>query len=738
MRLRLSSLRTLFRLTPFTAGCGMVVVLVLLYLADLPLLHRTLRSFDQRVIDYFFQVRGAVAPSERIVIVDIDEASLKRLGQWPWPRTVMGNLIGRVCDAEPAVIGMDVIFPEKDRTSPVNFLPLFEEAVGHDIELGEQGRDNDALFGDAIAECGRVVLGYLFILNDDGLPPGPQRPFPMCNIRYMPPRDQVNYQFFRTYRPLLNVDAIAAGCRSEGFVNTIPDEDGVIRRVPLFMEYDGISYPSLSAEMVRENRGADTYVLRSSENGILGVFLGDRFLPTDHRCQMAVNWRGPDHTFEYVSAVDVLDGKVPAAKLHDAYILLGSSAAALHDLRVTPYGVTPGVEVHANVIDNIMEGDMLRHDLGEDVAMAVTFVSVGGVLLSLLVSRSSALKCALAGVVLLVLAVGGGYVLFHVGHRLVGLTFPVVATVLIFLVVSLFNYFTEGREKQFIRHAFSHYVSEDVVATMVRDPSRLSLQGEERDLSVLFCDIRGFTGISESMSAPELSQFLNEYLTAMTDIIMATGGTVDKFIGDAIVAIWGAPLDDPEHPNHAVSAALQMNDGLRGLRKRWIEQGRPAVFTGFGINSGRMNVGNMGSRTRFDYTVIGDNVNLASRLEGLNKVYGTSILCSDTTRQATGHGFTWRLVDRVTVKGRLQPVRIYEPLHAGLPTHEELTENQRYEAALEAMWNRDFAAAHDQLDRLCELRNDAPVYEFHLKQAEQFLETPPPQDWNGVTEHHEK
>lgn len=729
---------------PFVAGCLTVAALMLVYVMEWPAFHRVLRSFDERIYDSFFQFRGAKAPSTRIVIVDIDEASIGKLGQWPWPRTVVARLIRRIADAEPAVLGLDVIFPEKDRTSPANFLPLFEKAVGEEIDLGTRPLDNDAVLGDMIAEAECVVLGYMFILADDGLPPGMQNPLPMSSMQYLPPdpwgKNRHCYDNIRTvFRPLLNVPAIGVAPLSEGFINTIPDEDGTIRRVPLLLSYPRIEmhYPSLSLEMVRERIGASGYTVRSSPGGVLGISLGGRFIPTDSSAQMAVNWRGGAGTFPRLSAGKVLAGQFDPGRFRDAIVLLGSSAAALHDLRVTPYGVTPGVEIHANVIDNLLVGDILRHDSGAECAMTLTFVGVGGLVLSLLISRASALQCALAGIALLCIALLGSYLLFHYANQTMGLTYPVSATVLVFLVVSLFNYFTEGRERLFIRHAFSHYVSEDVVATMVRHPEQLSLRGEERELSVLFCDIRNFTGMSETMTAPQLSEFLNEYLSGMTDRIMNAGGTVDKFIGDAVVAIWGAPLSDPDHPMNAVRAALRMNEWLAEMRGQWEERGRPPIHTGFGINSGLMSVGNMGSRSRFDYTVIGDNVNLASRLEGLNKVYGTSILCSEATRNAAGDAFTWRTVDRVTVKGRTQPVTIYEPLHEGPPDTEESETLKCYEDALAAFYKREFAVARDQFERL-NTKQPAPIVAYWLNQARTFEQNPPPPDWDGITIQHEK
>lgn len=730
--------------TPFVAGCLTVAALMVVYVLEWPAFHRMLRSFDERITDSFFQLRGAEAPSTRIVIVDIDEASLKKLGQWPWPRTVVARLIRRIANAEPAVLGLDVIFPEKDRTSPANFLPLFEEATGAEIDLGTRPLDNDAVLGDAVAEAECVVLGYMFILTDDGLPPGMQNPLPMCSMQYIPPdpwgENRQCYDDIRTvFRPLLNVDAIGAAPLSEGFINTIPDEDGTIRRVPLLLGYPSVEmhYPSLAMEMVRERIGAAGYTVRSSSSGVLGISVGERFIPTDSGAQMAVNWRGGAGTFPRVSASAVLAGDVEPDRFRDAIVLLGSSAAALHDLRVTPYGVTPGVEIHANIIDNLLAGDMLRHDPGAEYAMALTFVGVGGLALSLLISRASAPKCALLGIALLCIAVLGSYLLFRSANQPMGLTYPVSSIVLVFLVVSLFNYFTEGRERQFIRQAFSHYVSENVVATMMRHPEQLSLRGEERELSVLFCDIRNFTGISETMTAPQLSEFLNEYLTGMTDRIMDAGGTVDKFIGDAVVAIWGAPLTDPDHPVHAVRAALRMNEWLADMRGLWEEQGRPPIYTGFGINSGLMNVGNMGSRSRFDYTVIGDNVNLASRLEGLNKVYGTSILCSDATRKATGDTFAWRTVDRVTVKGRTQPVTILEPLREGPPDPDEREYLRCYEDALAAFYKREFTVARDRFERL-NTEHPAPIVAYWLNQARTFEKNPPPPDWGGITVQHEK
>ncbi|HSR36769.1 MAG TPA: adenylate/guanylate cyclase domain-containing protein, partial [Desulfurivibrionaceae bacterium] len=407
-------------------------------------------------------------------------------------------------------------------------------------------------------------------------------------------------------------------------------------------------------------------------------------------------------------------------------------AAGLLDLRATPFSnIYPGVEVHANIIDNVIKGDPFSHDFYTEIGLTYTIIIVGGLFLSALLAYTSALAGGLGGILLIEATVVGNYYLFFRQNELIGVVYPLATVILVFMIVTLFNYFYEGREKRFISKAFGHYVSPQVVAQISQNPEKLSLKGEQKVLTVLFSDIRGFTSISEKMGPEELGQFMNEYLTAMSNIVMARKGTVDKYIGDAIMAIWGAPLADEEHAANCVRAAFGMMAKLNELRPQWETRGLPDIHIGIGINSGLMSVGNFGSEQRFDYTVMGDNVNLASRLEGSNKSYGTSIIISEYTREMLGAGFFCRFVDMVRVKGKDLPVKIYEPICEGEPEPQRKKAIEEFEQAMVYYRIQRFDDAEKILAAL-QAAEPAKIYALYLERIAHFRENPPPADWDGA------
>ena len=768
---RADLIRKLTRASSFTAGVVVIVVAVIYYLVGGREADRFVTALDDHVLDAMFRTRGMSLTSGQVVIVDIDEKSLSRLGQWPWPRTRMAELFRKIDAAGAKVAGLDIVFAEPDRTSPLQFAPVFQKYFREGVDPKAEIPDNDAVLGTAVGET-RTVLGYFFQMSDDGLraakpqPPAPQFSIPATSIapgvwvdangKLQPPKNRDGAAHERdvpvdalnkvplSYRPVLNLETIGQNCLSEGFFNAEPGSSGTIRQVPLFIRYDmdastakepdkrvAVFYPSLPMEMLREGF-KEAPKLSVGHNGFAGVSFGQRAVPTDDRLQICLNFRGPPSTFRYVSAVDVLDGVLGANTLRDKYVLIGTSTWGLRDLRATPFASTcPGVEILATVIDNILVGDPLRQDEYTQTGVVLTIIVLGGLLLAALLSYAGPVPGGIAGVVTVFLVVFCNYRFFFLRQQVVGVAYPLLTLLLVFVVVTLFNFFFEGREKRYIRGAFSLYVSPSVVDELVRRPEKLSLEGEVKVLSVMFSDIRGFTSISEKLKAREMSAFLNEYLTAMTDIIMGERGTVDKFIGDAIMAIWGAPLDDADHAANAARGSLRMMDRLHEPQKQWAARDLPFVDIGIGVNTGEMSVGNMGSRNRFDYTVIGDNVNLASRLEGLNKEYGTNILVSESTRTALGDAFPCRLVDQVRVKGKKLPVRIYELLGEGALDEVRKAEVAAWDTVLEQYFQREFAPALATLQRLHAAR-PLKLYELYLERLESFQANPPGADWDGV------
>jgi len=736
-------IKSFFSLSPFKVGCLVTLAAVLLFASFGLQKPDILKTLDNRLTDTMYRWRGTITPTQPIVIVDIDEKSLRAIGQWPWPRDTVARMIHNLNGGGAKVIGMDIVFAEADRTSPKNFVDELQQFFPVQLPqetLAElktrETLDHDLILGKALSAT-PSILGYVFQTQDDGLKNQTDIPFPSGITRLVP--DNISYEdtsLIRAYRAITNVATVAQS-QSEGFFNVFPDNAGTVRRVPLFMMMDNVPYPSLSLEMARIGMGHQGATIHVSRQGkafpkdILGIELGTTFIPTDEKGQLTVNFRGPGQTYPYLSAMDILAGK-NLEQVQGKYVLVGTSAAGLLDLRATPFSnIYPGVEVHATIIDNILTGDPFTHDIFTEIGITYALLLVGGIGLSALLVYATPLAGGLGGVLLFLATVAGNYFFFFSRNQLLGLSYPLLTVLVIFLVVTLFNYFFEGQKKRFISTAFGHYVSPEIVHQLLEHPEKLSLRGEQKNLTVLFSDIKGFTSISEKMTSEELGLFMNEYLTAMSRIVLEGKGTVDKFIGDAIMAIWGAPLDDEDHAANCVRAAFRMTKKLEELRADWQKRGLPGVDIRIGINTGIMSVGNFGSDQRFDYTVMGDNVNLASRLEGSNKAYGTGIIISEYTKAALGDRFYCRLLDLVRVKGKDMPVRIYEPLCEGEPETELKKETEAFDEALRLYTNREFQEAGMSIHAL-KINRPLPLYDLYLDRIAHFAANPPPVDWDGA------
>jgi len=667
-----TSFRNIFSL-PFCAGCLTIFLSCLVFYSFGSQKPVFLAGIDNKVTDIMFRVRGAEPHTGRVVIVDIDEKSLSLMGQWPWPRNLMADLTRAIHENGAGVIGFDIVFAEPDRSSPRNQLEILTPLLGEPVPAQVRSRildiynsDHDAIFGEALANT-RAVLGYAFQRKDDGLKTDAQVPFPSARILLVPETARFDtLALVPAYRAIVNVDAVAMA-ESEGFFNVLTDDSGTVRQVPLLMSMDGIPYPSLALETFRIGEGFEEITIHTDnriktlQTTVIGVGMGDRFYPTSNAGRLFINHRGPPNTFSYVSAGDLLLNRV-RPDFKNKFILVGSSATGLFDLRATPFSSTmPGIEINANIIDNLIQNDPFAYDIFTEIGISFILIIFGGLLLTLILCRLTPLAGALSSLLFFAAVFFGNYAFFFLNKHQVGMTYVLTTFLLILIIVSMLNYVREGRAKRYIQKAFSHYVAPDVVASLLKQPGKLSLSGEQKRLTVLFSDIRNFTSISENMDSETLGRFMNQYLTRMSRIIMDNKGTVDKFIGDAVMAFWGAPKDDPDHAQRAVDTALTMNQELEQLNREFVSHGLPQIRIGIGINTGIMSVGNFGSQDRFDYTVMGDNVNLASRLEGVNKTFGTTILVSEATKDAAGARFDFRYIDEVRVKGKEKSVRIYTP-----------------------------------------------------------------------------
>lgn len=613
----------------------------------------------------------------RVVIVDIDERSLSEVGRWPWGRDQVARLVDELFDRQQAaVVGFDVLFGEHDRSSGLD--SLRELAAGDlrsqagfadSVRRLESRLDYDRRLADALRER-RAVLGYYFSQDAEGGLRGALPP-PVIAGDSLPP-----LAVHRWRSAGANIPALAAAAPHGGFMNSIPDPDGEVRSVSLIAGFNGQYYESLAMAMYRSHVG-DPRVLpalvpgteaHAGQPALLQSLLLDRadkpqIVPVDEHAAALVPYRGTGGarggSFRYIPAADVLNGKLAAASLAGKLVLVGTTAPGLLDLRVTPVGEAyPGVEVHANILSGLLDGrSLVRPDYEAGYAALTTLAA--GLLLAFCLPLMSVPAGTLLTLAVLGTLAGANLWLFAQAGLVVPLAVPILAALAAFALNIAYGYFVETRSKRQLARLFGTYVPRELVAEMVREPDQYTMQADNREMTVMFCDMRGFTALSETMEPLALQALLNRVFSRLTDVIRQQRGTVDKYMGDCVMAFWGAPQRTSAHARLAVSAAIGMATAVRKLNAEHGAQGLPPIQIGIGLNTGMMCVGDMGSDIRRSYTVIGDAVNLAARLEGLCSVYGVDMVISESTRAQTGGHFAWRELDRVMVKGRQQAVTVF-------------------------------------------------------------------------------
>ena len=529
-----------------------------------------------------------------------------------------------------------------------------------------------------------------------------------------------------------NLERFEKAVDTSGYFNFFPDADGMIRRVPLLARYGDFVYPNLDLQMLRMALGWPDLSAVIGETGVEQLILGGHPIATDETGAMLLNHYGPAKSFRHVSAADVLEGKVDKNAFENAIVLVGVTAVGVYDYRPSPFDAAfPGAEAHAASISNILNGVEIRHPDWMSVIelVGVFFLSL---VCGILVYRSGAVvqSSSIFGFPLLILVIAEWlFVRYGIWMKVTYFIFGVLVTT---LPVTLMRYIIEARKRAFIHDAFSHYLAPEIVDDLARNPDRLSLGGEEREMTAMFSDIENFTSFSEGMNPERLVHFLNLYLTAMSNIIMEHGGTIDKYEGDAIISFFGAPVPMQDHALKCVQSALLQQQELNRLRRDWLAEGYPEIRIRIGINSGPMVVGNMGTANHMNYTMIGDNVNLASRLEGVCKMYHLPVLISGEVFARIRHEVCCRFIDRVRVVGRETTVDIYQPLQASARmTNEEQRLDDAYRRAWEAMKTRNFAKAECMFAELAEKHGDAPSAVL-LERVRQFMRQPPEADWDGV------
>ncbi len=706
-------------------------------------------QLDRIIYDTLLRRTMPEGIDERIVILDIDEKSLAtpELGRWPWGRDVVAGLVQRLFDKYGVqVLGFDVVFAEPDRSSGLRVLDGLTRGALKDLpqfhaalEELRPRLDHDAQFAATIR--GRpVVLGYYLTSDRDARTSGALPPpvLPRGTFSGRP----INFTPWTGYGA--NLSDFQAAAAATGHFNACPDPDGINRRVPMLAEYKEAYYEPLALAVMRTLVGFPKVepgyppgtVLNRHYAGLEWLEVGPVRIPVDENACALVPYRGPQGSFPYVSLADVYFDRVPVEMLKGKIALVGTTAPGLFDLRATPVGAAyPGVEIHANLIAGMLDRNIKARPayvLGAEVLLLL----VGGLTLAIWLPFLSPFRATAVSLAALALVTGLGIGAWL--HPDLNLVLPLAASLLmmsgLFALNMSYGYFVETRSKRELTKRFGEYVPPELVDVMAANPGKYGMEGRNEALTVLFTDIRDFTSIAEGLDPRSLSSFMNEFLTAMSLVIRNDHqGTLDKYVGDQIMAFWGAPVADAQHARQAVAAGLAMFAALPKLNGEFRARGWPEVRIGIGINTGPMRVGDMGSRIRRAYTVMGDAVNLASRLEGLTKHYGVDALVGPATRDAA-KGFVYREIDRVRVKGKGEPVAIFEPLGVEGEIGKERQEELRlWTQALKAYRAQNWEQAELVLFNLQRLYPGAPLYSFYAERVARYRHRLPEAGWDGVT-----
>ena len=696
-------------------------------------------SYDARV-----RLTMPGGTDSRIVIVNLDEKSLAEVGRWPWGRDRLAHLVEVLfARHQIAVLGFDVLFAEPDASSGLDKLRALERgklrqfpAFKTELDRIAPSLDHDALFAAAIAKH-PVVLSVNFSfdpakggeMRETGALPPPALPGTTLSGR--------DIGVMTGYKYTGNLPQLQSRAAAGGHFNSEPDVDGVIRSTPMLVKFGADYYEALSLAMVRLLKGSPPLIpvlpaeSDSGYDAIESLRIGKMEIPVGANIAALIPFRGPQQSFKYVSATDVLHERLPADALRGAIVLVGTTAAGLFDLRSTPVAkVYPGVEMHANLIAGMLDGT-IKQSPPYAIAIEVVLLLLIGLGLSFALPRLDPLFSSLLGITALTLVLVLN--LYAWSQNIVWpLAAPLLLVVFIFGINMTYGFFIERRAKKQITGLFGQYVPPELVDEMSLDPTHFSMEGDSRELTVLFSDVRNFTNISETLDPKSLSLLMNEYLTPMTRIIHKHRGTIDKYMGDAIMAFWGAPLADHKHVDNALAGAMEMVSLLRKLGPEFRAKGWPELRIGVGLNTGMMSVGNMGSEFRRAYTVIGDAVNLGSRLESLTKEYGVDILVGEATAQAAVN-MLFRQLDRVRVKGKDEPVSIFEPIgrlnRVGQALIDEVAQ---FHEMLFHYQSRQWEKASSVLATLETPRGDVKLYALYRLRIEYFLANPPALDWDGV------
>jgi adenylate cyclase len=693
-----------------------------------------------RTFDFYQRFDPRVKTVRPVTIVDIDDPSLKKFGQWPWPRTYIADMVINLANLGARVIAFDVVFSEPDRLNPDSAAKTMRYLDEMTRSRLRELPSNDQILADTFRRA-RVVLGETGLVSEVS---ELDKDLPFTGFATRGSRAGIEPEFYAFDGLLRNVPVLEKVAAGRGLITIVPERDGIVRRVPMVLRVQGQMMPSLSMEMLRVAAGASTILTKYDEFGVKSVGVQGFDIQTDRDAQFWVHFAHHDPSI-YVSAQSVLDGTAPLERINNKLVLIGTSAVTLNDLKTTAVEAgMPGVEVHAQVLEAALTQAVLAQP---NYGIVVEFA--GAIILGILVIifTPSLGPVTLVGVGALFASVlfGTSWYLYQHYRLLIDFTYPLLSTTAIYLTLIFSSFVREQAQRRQIRSAFGQYISPALVEQLAQSPEKLKLGGEEREMTIMFSDVRGFTSISESYKHdPQgLTALMNRFLTPLTDAILARKGTIDKYMGDAIMAFWNAPLDDNGHQINACNAALDMLEKIDVLNKeREIEAQNGGhiyipINVGVGLNTGVCVVGNMGSNLRFDYSVLGDSVNLASRLEGQSKEYGFPIIAGSMTALAAKDKFAILELDFIMVKGKKEPEVIY-----AIAGREDVAHSGRFQnlrnltiEMLACYRSRDWEGALASIERgrrTDEAGGLANLYDLYEVRIRNYQQDPPPDDWNGA------
>lgn len=728
------------KLLPIVLGFFLTTLAIWAVMSQNPFIHGILDSLDN--LGYDLQLKAhiitqAPQPSPVIAIVDLDDRSLSVEGHWPWPRTKLAELTDKLTQSGAVVVAFDMFFSEKD-PNPVDMVLTkvsTEQNVDPNVVTFLQNSipmfNYDETFAASLAQSNKI-LAISFLPNTQTQN---TLPAPLLTLTSL---QSAELNLYKAKGYIASIPILQNAAKKGAFINILADGDGIFRHAPLLIEYQKAIYPSLALQAVMSFISSPIKIIAPKydrTHKLEGIQVGNTIVPVDNTGQALIPFIGKSYTFPFYSATDVLHDKIGKNELSGKIIFVGTSATGMGDLKPTSVqNPFPGVEIQATMANGMLDNNFsYKPDwtFGATILMIVVFGFISSIAFPLMGPRSLGLVIIIFPVLCLVV---NSYIWEHTGLVL-SILVPVLMVTVSAILNIIWGYLFETRRRERIKAMFGQYVPEKHIEEMLKSGSGFGLRGEDREMSVLFADIRSFTTISEGLTATQLVELLNTFFTPMTEIIFKNQGTIDKYVGDLIMAFWGAPLKDKSHASHAIESAISMQEKVKDLDVLFKEKNWPEIQIGIGINSGSMSVGDMGSQYRRNYTVLGDNVNLASRVEGLTKFYGAKIMVTEFT-QHDQKAFIFRKLDRVKVKGKSRGVEIYEVLGRSknlTPALEQ--ELKQYHLGLEAYFSLRFEEAFEIMDALHKEHPHEKIYKIYVERLQEFKLNPMPADWDGIFVH---